>query len=65
MKPEFMPAGLRSQSVYVKPGTLAMLFDADQWRFVGRNFCPDRLQTREVERKGYCLRKAPSRLRYN
>jgi hypothetical protein len=65
MKPEFIPADLRSQSVHVEPGTLAMLFDADQWRFVGRNFHPNGLQAREVMRHGYCVRKAPSRLRFS
>jgi hypothetical protein len=62
LKPEFTAAGVRSWSVYVKPGTLV---DADRWKLVGCTFDPTGFQAREIERQGYCLRKAHSWPHYN
>jgi|SRR5208282_3528413 len=60
LKPEFLPAYLASQSVYVRPGELELYAEPDQWIHVGRTFHPNRLQIADVKRQGYCSRSLPS-----
>jgi hypothetical protein len=57
IKPAFMLSDLQSHWIYVRPGELSEHTNPDQWEFVGRTFHPNRLQTADVERQGYCERK--------
>lgn len=59
-KPEFLPADLAAQSVYVRPGELELYAEPDQWTHVGRTFHPNRLQAADVQKKGYCERSLPA-----
>lgn len=60
MKPEYLPAHLTSQSIYVRPGELALYAEPAQWAHAGRTFHPNRLQTADVRRQGYCIRSLPA-----
>jgi hypothetical protein len=60
LKPEFLPANLAAQSIYVRPGELELYARPDQWSRVGRTFHPNRLQATDVQKKGYCLRSLPA-----
>ncbi|MGQ0446425.1 MAG: hypothetical protein ACT4O2_15205 [Beijerinckiaceae bacterium] len=57
VKPEFMPEDLQGLGVYVRPGELECVANPDEWELVGRTFHPNRLQTADVRRQRYCLRK--------
>jgi hypothetical protein len=58
--PEFLPANLAAQSVYVRPGELELYAEPDKWVYVGRTFHPNHLQVADVRRKGYCSRSLPA-----
>jgi hypothetical protein len=65
LKPEFLPAHLKSAAVYVRPNELsAHVTDVAQWELVGRTFHPNRLQAADVERQGYCFRYLPAGLKF-
>jgi hypothetical protein len=55
-KPEFLPANLAAESIYVRPGELGLYVEPIQWAHVGQTFHPNRLQAADVQKKGYCLR---------
>jgi hypothetical protein len=60
-KPEFLPASLASESIYVRPGELALYVDdPDQWTYAARAFHPNHSQVADVRRKGFCHRSLPS-----
>jgi len=56
MKAEFLPRELPLLGIYVRPGELAEYVNPDNWELVGPTYHPNRLQARDVERQGYCLR---------
>ena len=60
LKPEFLPANLAAQSIYVRPGELELHAKPEQWIYVGRTFHPNHLQAGDVQKKGYCLRSLPA-----
>jgi hypothetical protein len=56
LKPNFLPDGVPSLGIYVRPAELADHMNPDQWELVGPTFHPNELQAADVERQGYCLR---------